>query len=232
MPFTEMPRHIRTSLVCRDQVLHSDKRIPVSKPSRRQCRRYITVHLKFNPGTHNVLPLNSSVWGTLSRGLAVFLEVAQNAHADKAHIMGIINGRHQSCFLSPLETSSFLSFHRRTVGTTYNTNTLVQTSDWPSKHDQLTIDKALLPFAGDDLAGSMKVDEAGEKTRKPPVAYTELCDGRYKNTYGADIDKGYRKWGFVFWDKSRLDKHVGTIKESMLSVLVAKQPGHSNHPLD
>lgn len=67
----------------------------------------------------------------------------------------------------------------------------------PSRKDELTYERAPLPFQGDCLSG-------------PPLAWTILWGGTYCNMIGGYIPDKLRQWGYVFWDADRLEDCGGT----------------------
>lgn len=67
----------------------------------------------------------------------------------------------------------------------------------PSRKDQLTNERAPLPFQGDCLSG-------------PPLAWTIIWGGTYCNMIGDYIPDKLRQWGYVFWDAGRLEGCGGT----------------------
>lgn len=66
----------------------------------------------------------------------------------------------------------------------------------PSYRDELTDERAPLPFQGDDLS-------------LPPLAWTIMWRGTYSNLIGTFIPKETRRWGYVFWDADRMRRHGG-----------------------
>lgn len=62
----------------------------------------------------------------------------------------------------------------------------------PSRKDELTNERAPLPFQGDCLSG-------------PPLAWTIIWGGTYCNMIGDYIPDKLRQWGYVFWDADRLE---------------------------
>lgn len=67
----------------------------------------------------------------------------------------------------------------------------------PSRKDELTNERAPLPFQGDCLSG-------------PPLAWTIIWRGTYCNMIGDYIPNKPRQWGYVFWDADRLEGCGGT----------------------
>ena len=45
----------------------------------------------------------------------------------------------------------------------------------------------------------------GDHESKPPVAWTLIWGGTYSNLFGWWIPNDLRYWGYVFWDKKRID---------------------------
>lgn len=67
----------------------------------------------------------------------------------------------------------------------------------PSRKDELTSERAPLPYKGDCLRG-------------PPLAWTIIWGGTYSNMIGDYIPGKLRQWGYVFWDADRLEGCGGT----------------------
>lgn len=65
-----------------------------------------------------------------------------------------------------------------------------------SHRDELTDERAPLPFQGDDLS-------------RPPLAWTIMWRGTYSNLIGTFIPKETRRWGYIFWDADRMKRHGG-----------------------
>lgn len=66
----------------------------------------------------------------------------------------------------------------------------------PTLGDSMTEERVPCEFVGDDLSG-------------PPFAWTLIWGGTFSNLYGWYIPDEIRKWGYVFWNKDRLQKHGG-----------------------
>lgn len=62
----------------------------------------------------------------------------------------------------------------------------------PSRKDELTLERAPLPFQGDCLSG-------------PPLAWTIIWGGTYCNMIGDYIPDKLRQWGYIFWGADRLE---------------------------
>lgn len=54
------------------------------------------------------------------------------------------------------------------------------------------------PFQGDEVP-----DANGEH---PPLAWTLIWQGSYSNLYGYYVQDVIRRWGYVMWDASRLER--------------------------
>lgn len=67
-----------------------------------------------------------------------------------------------------------------------------------SKRDQKQQRRELLPFTGER-------DPVTDELR-PPQAWTLLWRGTYSNLYGYYVQDIIRRWGYVMWDASRLER--------------------------
>ena len=63
----------------------------------------------------------------------------------------------------------------------------------PSEQDRMQEERAPFPFRGD---GGLDA---------PPLAWTTIWDGTYSNLYGWYVPDELRRWGYVFWDATRLE---------------------------
>lgn len=88
--------------------------------------------------------------------------------------------------------SSYIPFNTL-EGVMGETQQTLQRQHHPSERDRLQEERASLPFRGDAEAHG------------PPLAWTLIWDGTYSNLYGYCIPDEMARWGYVFWDASRLD---------------------------
>ena len=49
----------------------------------------------------------------------------------------------------------------------------------------------------------------GDKENAPPLAWVILWRGRNSNQFGSRINSRYKSWGYVFWDRGRLNESGG-----------------------
>ena len=68
----------------------------------------------------------------------------------------------------------------------------------PSNRDQKQQRRDPLPFQGD---GEPEADGLG-----PPLAWTVMWQGTYSNLYGYYVQDVIRRWGYVMWDATRLER--------------------------
>ena len=63
---------------------------------------------------------------------------------------------------------------------------------YPHSRDQKQERRELLPFTGDDAAS-------------PPLAWTWLWKGTYRNLFGGYVSKHLQLDGYVMWDAARIE---------------------------
>lgn len=90
---------------------------------------------------------------------------------------------------------------------------------WGAKRGKLMDDQTRMPFQGDD-----RIDT-------PPLAWTILWREVYSSLYGEFIPGALRRWGFVFWDASRL-KSTGAIEVLQREMEDWQDPRHYDAPYE
>ncbi|KAE8132867.1 hypothetical protein BDV38DRAFT_296563 [Aspergillus pseudotamarii] len=70
--------------------------------------------------------------------------------------------------------------------------------DHPSNRDLRQERGDPLPFQGDEVPETNGV--------RPPLAWTLIWKGSYSNLYGYYVQDTIRRWGYVIWDATRLDR--------------------------
>ncbi|KAE8325413.1 hypothetical protein BDV39DRAFT_206952 [Aspergillus sergii] len=68
----------------------------------------------------------------------------------------------------------------------------------PSNRDLRQERRDPLPFQGDEVTDTNGI--------RPPLAWTLMWSGSYSNLYGYYVQDVIRRWGYVMWDATRLDR--------------------------
>ncbi|KJK62633.1 hypothetical protein P875_00095165 [Aspergillus parasiticus SU-1] len=68
----------------------------------------------------------------------------------------------------------------------------------PSNRDLRQERRDPLPFQGDEVPDTNGV--------RPPLAWTLIWRGSYSNLYGYYVQDVIRRWGYIMWDATRLDR--------------------------
>ncbi|KAJ5662748.1 hypothetical protein N7462_011674 [Penicillium macrosclerotiorum] len=67
-----------------------------------------------------------------------------------------------------------------------------------SNQDLKEEERVPLPFEGDKVPNAVK--------SYPPLAWTLIWQGTYSNLYGYYVPDTMRRWGYIMWNKSRLEE--------------------------
>jgi hypothetical protein len=68
----------------------------------------------------------------------------------------------------------------------------------PSERDKLQEERVSCPFIGD-------TDVDISHRWSPPISWTIIWEDTYSNLIGWYIPEELRRWGYVFWDVTRID---------------------------
>ena len=125
--------------------------------------------------------------GTISRGLELLHLVLfrVSSHTQLVSTMQEWITWPAGHFLENEALGETAQFHRR--------------QEHPSERDRKQQQRTPLPFQGDH-----------EGPLYPPLTWTILWDGTYSNLYGHYIPDTIRRWGYIFWDASRLERSGAT----------------------
>ncbi|PYH94055.1 hypothetical protein BO71DRAFT_354081 [Aspergillus ellipticus CBS 707.79] len=80
---------------------------------------------------------------------------------------------------------------------------LTRREECPSERDYKQDRRDPLTFPGDEISS----DRNGEY---PPIAWTLMWGGTYSNLYGECVPDSIRRWGYVMWDATRLERTWAT----------------------
>lgn len=141
------------------------------------------------PKAHTSVPVNYKAGTALRGGLELLRTVLVYLHCggDREDLVKIMQRNIVSFQFGLVDTD---------VGILHDGWQRERRDQRPSRKDELTRERALLPFQGDGLSG-------------PPLAWTILWGGTYCNMIGDYIPGKLRQWGYVFWDADRLESCGG-----------------------